>query len=187
MKHISILALLAGLTIQNSRAENKSYVSPNKNFEIISELLPIVPVFNEAFETATLKQQGTVCWTYGCIARGFSFSWAPDSSGFLFEITHITRSMYLYYVHIDSDGDVYPISIDLESIKKKIAASLPEKYGNSAPKSNADLSDTQWTSSKKCKISFSQHNLGINTDSVLELNFDDPFHPQIKVISVQPK
>jgi hypothetical protein len=149
--------------------------------------LSIVPAFNEAFETVTLKEQGTVCWTYGCIARGFSFSWAPDSSGFLFGITHITRSMYLYYVHIESDGDVYPISIDLESIKKKIEASLPDKHGNSAPKSNADLSDIQWISSTKCKMSFSQRNLGLNADSVLELNFEDPFHPQITVISVEPK
>lgn len=186
MKYICILALFAGVTLLDSRAANTNYLSPNKIFEITSTLSPVVPAFNEAFETATLKQKGAVCWSYGTVSRGFSFSWAPDSTGFLFGITHASRSMSLYFIHIE-DVDVYTTSVDLESIKDKIAASLPEKHGNSAPKDNVDLSSVQWISSKKCKASFSQRWLGQDADSVLEFDFEDPFHPAIKIVSVQPK
>ena len=187
MKYLLLFALIFGSSLQLSLAADKNYASPDKSLEIISRLSPVVPAFNEAFLTATLKDKDSICWTYGSIARGFSFSWAPDSSGFLFGITHITRSMYLYYVHIDSNGDVYPISIDLDTTKKQIAASLPEKHGNSAPKSGVDIDSTQWISSKKCRLNFYQRFLGENADSILELDFKDPFHPVVKVVSTKPK
>lgn len=187
MKYHLFLALIFSFLLQQSQADDEIYISPNKKLEIVSKLLPVVPVFNEAFLTASLKVKDNICWTYGSIAREFSFSWAPDSSGFLFGVTHITRSMYLYYVTIDSEGDAYPISIDLDAIKRHIAASLPKKIGNSAPKSSADIDHVQWISPKKCRVKFYQRCLGENADSILELNLVDPYHPAIKVVSTEPK
>jgi hypothetical protein len=95
--------------------------------------------------------------------------------------------MYLYYVHIESGGDVYPISIDLEGIKDRIASSLPKKHGASAPKYRVEFDQIEWITSKTCKIKFSQRYLGENADSILEINFDDPFHPKIVIASTVPQ
>ena len=176
-----------GIRIASGENKPDIFRSPDKSYSIECTLGPVVEVFNESSQTAVLKTKNSTCWTYGCVARGFDFSWTPDSSGFLFGITHITREMYLYYVHIEPDGNVYPVSIDLESIRDRIASSLPKVHGSSAPKYRIEFETIKWISSKTCRLRFSQRFLGENADSILELNIKDPFHPKLTIVSTTPQ
>jgi len=182
---VSCLACVIGSMSFASGSD--SYPSPNAEFQLRYEVGPVVEAFNESSQTATLKFQNNVCWTYTSVARGFSFSWAPDSSGFLFGITHITRSMFLYYVHLGEGGDVYPISIELHSIEKQISASLPPRQGASAPKAGIDFNKVKWVTPKQCQVLFSQSFLGENADSILEIDLENPFKPSVKVISTEAR
>jgi len=182
-----LLNQCAAIRIASGDDKPHIFLSPDKSHSIEYTLRPVIKDFNESSQTAVLKTKNATCWTYGCVARGFEFSWTPDSSGFLFGITHITREMYLYYVHIEPDGNVYPVSIDLESIRDRIASSLPKVHGSSAPKYRIDFETAKWISSKTCRLQFSQSFLGENADSILELSTKDPFHPKVTIVSTTPR
>jgi hypothetical protein len=171
------------------RAANPPVViaSPDRKSTISVTNSAILPVVNESFQTAVLRQGGVTCWTYGCIGRGFSVSWTPDSSGFLFGITHLSRSMTLFYVGIEDGLDVMPVSIDLDAIKRTIAAALPKKPGNSAPKSGVNWDSLKWISPTTCRMRFFQRFLGENADSVLEIDVAKAWSPVVRIVSTTPR